>query len=297
MTASPRSAPVILAREGAFALGPLRIDPSLRAVLGAGCSETLEPRVMQVLVVLARAGGTIVTRDELTMSCWGGRVVGEDAINRTLGRLRRLARQTDAFQLETIRKVGYRLVVLPPAEPAAPFAPDVAAYALPPAVGPLDRIAGAYLSMPRPDAHIPVAVRAQRRRADLKHAALIAGFALAATQFAQAPQYIASGTPAPAPAMATASNLPEHLSGGSLKLASLIRYLDELRARSGGQSAPAMLPPMHRPGLSSSAPGETPAFRPYAPPLHSRAPDYTINWLSPSALTLHTVVTVQLDEI
>ncbi|WP_297695100.1 hypothetical protein, partial [Phenylobacterium sp.] len=42
----------------------------------------LEPRVMQVLVALARERGEIVSRDDLIASCWAGRIVGEDAINR-----------------------------------------------------------------------------------------------------------------------------------------------------------------------------------------------------------------------
>lgn len=79
----------------------------------AGRCEGLEPRVMQVLVALAQARGAIVTRDELTDLCWDGRIVGEDALNRVISRLRRLSVEVggDAFRIETITKVGYRLVV------------------------------------------------------------------------------------------------------------------------------------------------------------------------------------------
>jgi tetratricopeptide (TPR) repeat protein len=44
--------------------------------------------------------------------CWEGRIVGEDAINRVIARLRQLAAAigADSFQVETIRGVGYRLV-------------------------------------------------------------------------------------------------------------------------------------------------------------------------------------------
>lgn len=102
---------VVLAHELPFTLGLLRIDPPTRQVSCGGRSETLEPRVMQVLVALARAGGSIITRDELIERCWEGRVVGEDAINRVISRLRHLADQfADAYRVETITKVGYRLV-------------------------------------------------------------------------------------------------------------------------------------------------------------------------------------------
>ena len=68
--------------------------------------------MLQVLVALARAGGAIVTRDELTTRCWDGRVVGEDAINRALSRIRHVAAGIGegSFKVETIAKVGYRLV-------------------------------------------------------------------------------------------------------------------------------------------------------------------------------------------
>ena len=67
---------------------------------------------MQVLVALARADGRIVTRDELIDWCWNGRIVGEDAINRAIFRLRQVAGGIGggSFSIETITKVGYRLV-------------------------------------------------------------------------------------------------------------------------------------------------------------------------------------------
>ena len=55
----------------------------------------------------------IVTRDELTERCWDGRIVGDDALNRALSRIRHVAAGIGdgSFKAETIAKVGYRLVV------------------------------------------------------------------------------------------------------------------------------------------------------------------------------------------
>ena len=102
-----------LAHASAFRLATLVIEPGLRQVVDAdGGSETLEPRVMQVLVALAMANGAIVSRDDLVRRCWEGRIVGDDSINRVIGRLRRLAEEKGqgAFHIETITKVGYRLI-------------------------------------------------------------------------------------------------------------------------------------------------------------------------------------------
>jgi len=101
-----------LAREADFRLGGLQVSPSTREVERDGQREALEPRVMQVLVALYRAKGAVVSRDDLIVRCWEGRIVGEDAINRAIWRLRKLAEADgDAnFTIETIPRVGYRLM-------------------------------------------------------------------------------------------------------------------------------------------------------------------------------------------
>ena len=113
--------PVVLARVGALRIGAVRVDPARCLVRGdAGREAAVEPRVMQVLVALDRAGGAPVSRDELIASCWGGRVVSNDAVTRIISILRKLAKDVGqgSFEVETLNKVGYRLHV-PTAEPAA----------------------------------------------------------------------------------------------------------------------------------------------------------------------------------
>ena len=94
-----------------FALGPLRVQPSLRRV-NAGVREALvEPRVMQALVALTEASEAVLSRDALIDRCWSGRIVGDDAINRCIAKVRRLADMSEppAFLIDTVAKVGYRL--------------------------------------------------------------------------------------------------------------------------------------------------------------------------------------------
>lgn len=79
---------------------------------------------MQVLVALVEADGAVLSRDDLIQRCWEGRVVSEDAINRCIGQLRRLAKSGDepCFTIECIPRVGYRLLVAPP-ERSRPLRP------------------------------------------------------------------------------------------------------------------------------------------------------------------------------
>jgi len=105
------SAPQIsLADEPDFKVGTMDVRPSVRQIMAGGKSETLEPRVMQLLVALGRAPGEVVSRDTLVALCWAGRAIGEDAINRAIGKLRRCAEADGSFRIETIPRVGYRLV-------------------------------------------------------------------------------------------------------------------------------------------------------------------------------------------
>ena len=109
MNVQPQNQPIDLAHEAAFALGGMEVRPATREAVAGGVSEDLEPRVMQVLVALNRRRGEVVSRDELILSCWGGRAVGDDAINRCIARIRRLSESHGGFSVETIPRVGYRL--------------------------------------------------------------------------------------------------------------------------------------------------------------------------------------------
>ena len=107
-----RVQPIVLAHEEPFRIGAAEVRPATREILLNGAAGVVEPRVMQMLVALHRANGKVVSKDDLTGLCWDGRVVGEDAINRVVSRLRHDAveKAGGAFRVETITKVGYRLV-------------------------------------------------------------------------------------------------------------------------------------------------------------------------------------------
>lgn len=100
-----------LGRAGEFQLGALRVRPRLHQLVLGERAISLQPRVMQVLVALAQARDEIVSRNHLVDACWGGAAVGDDAINRCIQKLRRLALSEagGAFTIETVFGVGYRL--------------------------------------------------------------------------------------------------------------------------------------------------------------------------------------------
>lgn len=110
--ASNKMKQVKLAVEADFYLGGLLVSPSTCRVSANGEEKRIEPRVMEVLIVLFRSGGQTVTRDQLTVACWDGRVVSDDAITRVIVKVRQLGRNGEQahFVLETVSRVGFRLI-------------------------------------------------------------------------------------------------------------------------------------------------------------------------------------------
>lgn len=101
-----------LAHERDVNVGVMRLQPSLCRAEVNGETRHLEPRVTRVLLAFCQNVGAVLTRDDLTARCWDGVVVGDDAINRVIGKIRRLAERSHAgFLVETVRRVGYRLIV------------------------------------------------------------------------------------------------------------------------------------------------------------------------------------------
>jgi DNA-binding winged helix-turn-helix (wHTH) protein/TolB-like protein/Tfp pilus assembly protein PilF len=110
-------------------IGEWSVDPATNELRrGADCVR-IEPKAMDVLMLLARNAGRVVSRDELFAAVWPSVVVGDEALTQSIIKLRRaLADDSRApAYIETISKRGYRLV--------AAVAPAVAEAGAPAATG------------------------------------------------------------------------------------------------------------------------------------------------------------------
>lgn len=132
-TSGPASSrEIVLAQEKPFRLADTTVRPAAVEVEFQSQTTSLEPRVMQVLVALGRMGGEPVSREMLIDRCWAGRVVTDGALNRSIAQLRKALRDP-GIQIETIPRVGYRLVVAPAALAGAEEQPLAPSRELPPA--------------------------------------------------------------------------------------------------------------------------------------------------------------------
>jgi DNA-binding winged helix-turn-helix (wHTH) protein/Tfp pilus assembly protein PilF len=81
-------------------------------LLRDGVSERLEPKVMDLLFLLAGRPGKAFTKDEIMEALWPDVVVGDDTLARAVSRLRKALAddaKTPAY-IETLPKRGYRLI-------------------------------------------------------------------------------------------------------------------------------------------------------------------------------------------
>lgn len=115
--------PTRAADTAPFRIGEWVVDPALNRVSRQDHAETIEPRMMHVLVCLASVPGRVVSRGDLLDVVWGEVVVNEEVLTRAMSRLR-IVLGDDRSQpryFETIRGGGYRLLLEPaPVTPPGP---------------------------------------------------------------------------------------------------------------------------------------------------------------------------------
>ena len=108
-------------------MGEWTVHPSLNRLTRGAEEVRVEPKVMQVLEVLAETPGQVVTRDTLVARVWPDVFVSEDVLHRAIRELRRVFGDDTAnpTSIETIRKRGYRLIA-PVRQAGAPVDTPVA---------------------------------------------------------------------------------------------------------------------------------------------------------------------------
>ncbi|WP_085315828.1 nSTAND1 domain-containing NTPase [Derxia lacustris] len=126
-----RELPPAVPASPPFRFGDWQALPTENALAREGLRIQVEPRCMDVLLCLARAGGEVVSTDRLLDECWAGADIGDNPLHKTIAQLRRALGDSAVrpHYIETIRKRGYRLLqpvqfsAPAPAEPLPTLAP------------------------------------------------------------------------------------------------------------------------------------------------------------------------------
>ena len=98
--------------ESGFYLGDQHIEPARCAILAAEGEIRVEPRVMDVLVLMVTHAGQVVTREEFIKTVWSGTFVTDEVLSRCIYRLRQALGDNPRKPqfIETVPKRGYRLI-------------------------------------------------------------------------------------------------------------------------------------------------------------------------------------------
>ena len=70
-------------------IGEWRANRTTNELGRAGDAARIEPKVMEVLMVLADRAGEVVSRNDLLAAVWPGVVVGDDALTQSIIKLRK----------------------------------------------------------------------------------------------------------------------------------------------------------------------------------------------------------------
>ncbi|MGH6816580.1 MAG: winged helix-turn-helix domain-containing tetratricopeptide repeat protein [Hyphomicrobiaceae bacterium] len=113
-----------------LSFGQFRFDFARRELMREGVPVRLGSRALDILSVLASAGGEIVTKDELLKRVWPGRIVEENNLQVQVSALRKALDEGKSGQshLVTVPGRGYRLIGLTetPPGPAREDKPSIA---------------------------------------------------------------------------------------------------------------------------------------------------------------------------
>jgi DNA-binding winged helix-turn-helix (wHTH) protein/Tol biopolymer transport system component len=106
---------------GEFRIGPWLVQSELNRLSHDGVTTRLEPKVMDVLVCLARHPSQVVPKEQLIKEVWSDTFVTDDVLTRAISELRRVLEDEpkDPRFIQTIPKRGYRLLAPVSAENTA----------------------------------------------------------------------------------------------------------------------------------------------------------------------------------
>ena len=106
-------------------IGPWTVNPAANELCRGEETAHLEPKAMEVLLLLAARAGEAVAREALLDAVWSGVVVGDEALTQSIIKLRKALGDNPRAPsyIETIPKRGYRLIAQVTRGVATPGAP------------------------------------------------------------------------------------------------------------------------------------------------------------------------------
>ena len=93
-----------------WTFGDVTLDGRSLELTVRGAATALEPKALEVLLVLLAHPGEVVTKDELLDAVWPGRVVTEGVLTKAIAKVRLAIGDAEQQIVRTVHGYGYRLV-------------------------------------------------------------------------------------------------------------------------------------------------------------------------------------------
>jgi predicted ATPase/DNA-binding winged helix-turn-helix (wHTH) protein/Tfp pilus assembly protein PilF len=102
-----------------YSFGPFELDVTAFRLSRGGEVLPLQPKALELLVMLLRAGGALVSREEIQAALWPDVAVTENSMRQVVRRIREVLGEEHAALIETVPRKGLRLVI--PSETPPPL--------------------------------------------------------------------------------------------------------------------------------------------------------------------------------
>jgi DNA-binding winged helix-turn-helix (wHTH) protein/tetratricopeptide (TPR) repeat protein len=95
-----------------FYIGQWQATPATNTLRLGESIKQLEPKAMDVLLLLCQRQGDVLSADDITDECWGNADIGDNPVHKAITQLRKALgdKASDPTYIETIRKRGYRII-------------------------------------------------------------------------------------------------------------------------------------------------------------------------------------------
>ncbi|MEO9944391.1 winged helix-turn-helix domain-containing protein [Paraglaciecola sp.] len=95
-----------------FFLQDWQVNPSTNTLQRGEQTKQLEPKAMDVLLLLCNQQGNVLSADEIATQCWGGIDIGDNPVHKAVTQLRKALgdKASAPTYIETIRKRGYHII-------------------------------------------------------------------------------------------------------------------------------------------------------------------------------------------
>lgn len=98
--------------QSQFFFGDWQVEPASNSLRNGDRVHQLEPKVMDVLLLLCREAGQVISAEDMLTRCWPGAEIGDNPVHKVIAQLRKVLGDdaSNPQYIETIRKRGYRTV-------------------------------------------------------------------------------------------------------------------------------------------------------------------------------------------